>query len=125
MARRDHGELEVNETSSIDDSIAQMRGEAALPRANGELVFEDPWQGRVFGIAVQLHQEGRYDWAAFQQRLIDEIAASGDQDRSASDYYGHWLAALERLAIERGLVDAEELAQRVDDYRHGRRDEVF
>ena len=34
-------------------------------------------------------------------------------------------AALERLAIEQGLVDADELAQRVDDYRHGRRDEVF
>lgn len=112
-------------SADIDPRVTDMTGEAALPRSNGELVFEDPWQGRVFGIAVSLHQAGRYDWTAFQERLIEEIRAHGGDDRSADDYYGHWLAALERLLIERGLVDPDELDRRVAEYRHGERDEVF
>ena len=36
--------------------IADMSGQAALPRKNGELVFDEPWQGRVFGMAVALHE---------------------------------------------------------------------
>ena len=28
-----------------------LQGPAAPPRANGELVFEQPWQGRAFGLA--------------------------------------------------------------------------
>lgn len=31
-----------------------MSGAAALPRRNGELVFEAPWQGRAFGLALAL-----------------------------------------------------------------------
>lgn len=112
-------------STGIDSRVTDMTGEAALPRSNGELVFEDPWQGRVFGIAVSLHEDGRYDWPAFQERLIEEIRAHGGGDRSAEDYYGHWLAALERLLIEHGLVDPGELDRRVAEYRHGERDEVF
>lgn len=112
-------------SAAADKRIADMTGEAALPRANGELVFEDPWQGRVFGIAVSLHEAGRYDWASFQERLTEEIRRQGDDDRTASDYYRHWLAALERLLVDRNLIDADELAERVSEYRHGERDEVF
>lgn len=102
-----------------------MAGAAALPRSNGELVFEQPWQGRAFGLAVALHQAGCYEWRAFQQRLIAEIEAGGDNDRSADDYYRHWLTALEKLLTEKGLVDTGELTSRMMQYRHGERDEVF
>ena len=37
-------------TSEPAGDIRQMDGPAALPLKNGELVFEEPWQGRVFGI---------------------------------------------------------------------------
>src|SRR5262249_42939048 len=34
---------------SVDRVVGAMQGTIALPRKNGELVFEEPWQGRVFG----------------------------------------------------------------------------
>jgi hypothetical protein len=40
-------------------------------------------------------------------------------------YYERWLAALERLAVERGLITAAEYERRVAEYRSGERDEVF
>lgn len=104
----------------VDQRIASMQGQAALPRRNGELVFDAPWQGRAFGIALGLHEAGVYDWEEFRQRLIQEVGA--DEQR---DYYEHWLAALERLAVERGLVTAGEYERRVAEYRSGERDEVF
>ncbi|HLH71495.1 MAG TPA: nitrile hydratase accessory protein [Candidatus Dormibacteraeota bacterium] len=111
--------------AAIKPEIASMEGAAALPRKNGELVFEAPWQGRAFGLAVSLHQQGSYDWEDFRQRLIAQIQASGCEGGPQPGYYEHWLAALERLVLERGLVDQEELEHRVQEYRSGLRDEVF
>ena len=108
----------------VDAEIARATGPATLPRRNGELVFTAPWQGRAFGMAVALRQGGRFAWRDFQERLEREIAAAGPHD-DASRYYEHWLAALERLAVDRGLVDGEELGRRAGEYRSGLRDEVF
>jgi len=108
----------------VEAEIAQATGPAALPRRNGELVFTAPWQGRAFGLAVALRRSGRFAWRDFQERLEREIAAArGDDD--ATRYYEHWLAALEQLAVERGLVDGDELGRRAEEYRSGVRDEVF
>ena len=45
--------------------ITEMQGELALPRSNGELVFDAPWEGRAFGIAVALNESGAYEWGEF------------------------------------------------------------
>ena len=37
--------------------IADMAGAAALPRKNGELVFDEAWQGRIFGMTVAMSHE--------------------------------------------------------------------
>jgi nitrile hydratase accessory protein len=84
--------------------VTGMSGPAALPRRNGELVFEAPWQGRVFGMALAVVQRLGVPWAEFQRRLIAEIAVHPD-----APYYDCWLAALERLVVERGLATAGEL----------------
>ena len=60
-------------TASIDDSIAYMQGTAALPRRNGEIVFDAPWQSRAFGLAVGLSQAGVYPWDDFRESLIAAI----------------------------------------------------
>ena len=98
----------------IDGEIADMRGELALPRSNGELVFAAPWEGRAFGIAVALNEGGAYEWGEFQRRLADEIAAADDADDGGL-YYERWLASLERLLVERGMVTREELDARMDE----------
>ena len=105
-------------TSSPDRNIANMEGASALPRKNGELVFEAPWEGRVFGIAVALGDEGLYEWRDFSQRLSAEIADTAGESRSS--YYEQWLAALEKLALEKGFVTGEELDRRTDEFASGR-----
>ncbi len=81
-----------------------MSGAAALPRRNGELVFEAPWQGRAFGLALALVRCLGRPWSAFQKHLIDEIATRPD-----APYYECWVGALERLVLEHRVASAEEV----------------
>ena len=102
--------------------VTDMQGEIALPRSNGELVFAAPWEGRAFGIAVALNESGAYEWGDFQGRLAEEIA-SAPQDEDASLYYERWLASLERLLLDQGMVSREELDARTAAYESGDLDE--
>ena len=88
-----------------------MLGAAALPRCNGELVFEEPWEGRVFGVAVAMTEVGAYDWSDFSERIIEETASDERQGRYGG-YYNRWVRALERLALDRGLLTPAELDAR-------------
>ena len=102
---------------SVQAEVNAMAGAEALPRSNGELVFEQPWQARAFGVAVGLVQEQGLDWEEFRSRLIDEIGAWEREHRDApSDaysYYERWLAALERLVLETGMISTEEMEAEV------------
>jgi nitrile hydratase accessory protein len=102
----------------IDRHISNMDEQVALPRKNGELIFEAPWEARAFGLAITLNEQGTYPWSDFSQGLSQEIAtaeAAGD----VSSYYERWLATLERLIIGRGLVTREELdSMLIEQARH-------
>ena len=104
--------------------IADMAGEAALPRKNGELVFDEAWQGRIFGLTVAMSHEARFEWREFQARLIDEIAHA-EREGEPSSYYERWLQAFERLLADKGLLDGDVLAERTHDFETGRRDDVY
>jgi nitrile hydratase accessory protein len=90
---------------TVDAAVADMRGPAALPRRNGELVFEAPWEGRAFGLALAVVRQLGLEWSEFQRHLIAAIAAHPE-----APYYDCWVSALERLVLERGAVAADELA---------------
>ncbi len=104
---------------SVDNSVAYLEGEAALPRKNGELVFAAPWEGRAFGLAVLLSEKGAYAWDDFRTRLVDEIARGGEA------YYESWLDALESLLLAREVVTLEEVTKRAEEYAALERDPVF
>jgi nitrile hydratase accessory protein len=104
--------------------VADMAGAAAMPRKNGELVFAAPWEGRAFGLAVALSEQGRYAWEEFRRRLIAQIGAAGAA-ADGSGYYERWLAAFESLLAEKGLLTAEEIEERAWQFEFGERDEVF
>jgi nitrile hydratase accessory protein len=89
--------------------VTGMTGPAALPRRNGELVFEAPWQGRALGMALAAVEQLALPWVEFQRRLIEEIAV-----RPEAPYWEAWLAALERLVIEHGAVSRDELDRHVE-----------
>ena len=73
--------------------------DASLPRDNGELVFDAPWQARALAIAVALVDELGLPWDAFRGRLIDEI----DKDPQRP-YYESWSAALESMIVDLDLT---------------------
>jgi nitrile hydratase accessory protein len=109
---------------SVDRVVAAMDGGGALPRKNGELVFDEPWHGRVFGMAVALHEQGVYEWEEFRQTLIEQIAAAQARDERFV-YYELWLAAFEELLAKKGLMTTGDLEETTYQFEFGERDEVF
>jgi nitrile hydratase accessory protein len=105
-----------------DRRIGDLDGAAALPRQNGELAFAAPWEGRVFGMAVALHDRQVYGWDDFRAQLIAEIAVAEARGAS-STYYERWLAAFETLLVARGIVTGTELDARTAEYASGERDD--
>jgi nitrile hydratase accessory protein len=91
-------------TGPVAPVVSQMDGAAALPRANGELVFDAPWQGRALGLALGVVDRLGLDWDEFRQRLIAAIAAE-----PARPYYESWVVALERLLADHDVVSRHEL----------------
>ena len=97
----------------------ELSGRASPPMQNGELLFEAPWQGRVFGMANELAARGAFAWDDFRACLIERIAA-WEREHGRGDepypYYDCFLAALEMLLLQRGLVAPDALGARIDDY---------
>ncbi len=89
----------------------------ALPasaRDGEEPVFAEPWEAQAFALTVKLHEAGHFTWREWATTLGAEIEAArsrGDPDLGDT-YYRHWLAALERLAAEKGLVRGDVLSAR-------------
>jgi cobaltochelatase CobN len=109
---------------SVDQVVAAMAGQAALPRKNGELVFDEPWQGRVFGMAVALHEQGCFDWEEFRQTLIRQVQAA-EARGGAFMYYEVWLATFEDVLARKQIVTPGELEETTYQFEFGERDEVF
>jgi nitrile hydratase accessory protein len=96
-----------------------------LPRdENDGPVFAEPWQAQAFALAVRLSEQGYFTWKEWAAALADELKAAADRGESddGSRYYAHWLAALERLVIAKGLSNPAAMAERkeawADAYRH-------
>jgi len=88
-------------------------GAGALPRSNGELVFDAPWQGRLFGLVVSLCRSGTFEWDEFKTHLIAAIEDSGvDETCDPAVYYRQFGEAFCRLAAEKNFFDANVLETR-------------
>lgn len=104
--------------------VADMQGAAAMPRKNGELVFQAPWEGRAFGMAAALHEDQLYDWDDFCRGLIGRIASAEAGDEPF-DYYKCWLGAFESVLTGRGILTDDEIVERTSEFEFGERDDVF
>ena len=87
-------------------------------------MFAEPWQAQAFALAVKLSEQGHFTWEEWSAALADElkVAVNRGEPDDGSRYYHHWLAALERLVLDRGLADQAALVSRkeawADAYRH-------
>lgn len=90
------------------DLELDVEGPAAPPRANGELVFDETWQRRLFATTMALCDAGAFTYGEFRQRLIAEI------DTTPGPYWSSWQDALEHLVADRRICQPDELAARVD-----------
>jgi nitrile hydratase accessory protein len=95
-----------------------------LPRDEEGPVFAEPWQAQAFALAVRLSEQGHFTWKEWADALAAELAAAAERDEAddGSEYYLHWVAALEKLSASKGLADEPELYERkeawADAYRH-------
>ena len=95
----------------------------ALPRDQEGPVFNEPWEAQAFALAVRLSEAGYFTWVEWATALSQEIKAAharGDPDLGQT-YYRHWLNALERLCVEKGLVGREDMRQRTEAWRRAYR----
>ncbi len=110
--------------------VLEVEGDLAPPRRNGELVFEAPWESRVFGVTMALFENGQFEWEEFRELLIDEIGTwereSSPDGTAGWSYYRCWQRAFERLAAGRGWLSRDEmdgrtvsLAERPHGHDHG------
>lgn len=96
----------------------------SLPRDEGGPVFAEPWEAQAFAIAVRLSAQGYFSWKEWAAALAEELAAASERGEAddGSEYYHHWLAALEKLVTSKGLTDIAALFERreawADAYRH-------
>ncbi len=91
-----------------------LEQELEPPMTNGELLFESPWQSRVFGMARVLCEADYFQWDEFRKALIKQIA-TWDQGHRVDEpyvYYDHFLAALTDLLASAGLMDNSELLKK-------------
>ena len=108
--------------SSADSSVLRrMVGELpSIRRGPDGPVFYEPWEAQAFSITMALHQSGLFAWSEWTATLADEIKraqSAGDPD-TGETYYRHWLAALERIVIQKQVIDAAVLARYRGAWRH-------
>ena len=79
-------------------------------------VFQEPWEAQAFALVVALCDRGVFTWAEWTGKLSQTIGAAGPSD-DGSAYYEQWLAALEQLVAEKGLVAPPVLSTRKEAWR--------
>jgi hypothetical protein len=120
-------------------AMPEQKAGAALPRDAKTPVFEEAWQGHAVAIVTALYQDGHYDWAQWDDYLGPQIASPdyfggageapgteeppppaganynrflADCEADGANYYHYWLAAMEHLLDDIGLVPKAELDAR-------------
>lgn len=95
-------------TTATKPNLATLPGQ---PRDQDGPVFKAAWEAQAFAMAVTLHERGVFTWKEWAAALAAEIKAAqaaGDPDLGDT-YYQHWLKALERLVVEKGVASARLL----------------
>jgi hypothetical protein len=80
----------------VSDVRSVAFADPELPRSNGELALDEPWQGRALAMAIALVEQFGLKWDDFRRHLI--AAVDADSERP---YWDSWAVALEAFVAER------------------------
>ena len=93
-------------------AIPPARDIPRVPTDDGdELVFNNPWEAKVFALIIHLYQQGHFTWPEWAEQLGQEIKAAGGED-DGSQYYLLWLTAAEKLIAAKSICAHSELVDR-------------
>jgi nitrile hydratase accessory protein len=81
-----------------------------LPGGSSEPIFNEPWEASTFAIAVCLNHAGLFSWTEWVEVFSKEIkdAEAANPNRSGQ-YYHTWFAALEKLVVDRHVLDKQAI----------------
>jgi len=82
-----------------------MEGFGAVDVADDGEPFHADWEARIFGLNIALVRRGVYTL----DELRDAVERLDPATYLSSSYYERWFLAIRCLAVEKGLVAAEEL----------------
>jgi nitrile hydratase accessory protein len=103
----------------MTDTPLPIKDLPSLPRDNDGPVFQQPWEAKAFALAVRLSEAGCFTWPEWVRLLSQEIKTA--QERGEPDlgdtYYHHWLNALERICITKGLLGRQDIRGRKEIWR--------
>lgn len=90
--------------------LGGMDGFGPVEHTSEEPPFHADWEGVVFATALVTMAQGLYPMDRFRH-AIERMEPAWYLD---SGYYEHWLAAVEKLVVEEGVVEADALATRAE-----------
>lgn len=93
----------MSQPSSVLSSIG-------MPKHEDEPVFREPWEAQAFALTVTLNENGLFtwsEWAGFLSAELHSTSALAD----GSDYYIHWLSALQKLILSKNIAAAGNIEQ--------------
>ena len=103
--------------SRHEDIVGVAAEVAPIPRGDdGAPVFREPWEAQAFAMTLALYERNLFtwtEWAAALAAAIKQAQASGDCD-DGSNYYRHWLTAIEHLVSDKRITTEQALAERRD-----------
>jgi nitrile hydratase accessory protein len=77
-----------------------------------DVSFAEPWEAKAFAIILKLSAAGHFTWAEWVDTFSREVAAATEGAAAAENaptYYEQWLAAAEKILIQKGLTSRDQL----------------
>ncbi len=84
--------------------------------AEGEPIFNEPWQAQIFAIVVALNEAGHFTWVQWAETLGTVLKQTGESDR-VEDYFHHWAKALEQILAVQNILPTQDINIRAEQWR--------
>ncbi|MFD2184757.1 nitrile hydratase accessory protein [Rhodoplanes azumiensis] len=95
---------------TMTDAALGAKAMTAIPRDAEGPLFADRWEALAFVLTMLMEQRGVFTWLDWAQALGTEIRGARKAGRD-DGYFESWLAALERVARDKGIADRATLDQ--------------